>query len=206
MKKIIFLVIIIHIYSLFAQDGWQWQNPLPFGDAIQKVFFIDELDGWMAPFNPTLLRTTDGGDNWEIIYTDIIFNDIFFIDPLEGWAIGDSTVEGTLYSIYHTTDGGETWEIQLADTTVRYDIYFVDRLHGWACGGGPGGTLVSTKNGGKKWKRQAEGLFGLGDVIFGITFIDSLKGWTVGGINWGLYTLDGGRPGRETPAWREHES
>lgn len=179
------IICLIWFNSSVLPQGWEWQNPLPFGDSIQKVFFVDNQHGWMAPLNTTLLRTTDSGQNWEILYTDILFNDIHFIDPLEGWGVGrPGFVPSTRNSVYHTIDGGLTWEIQLADTFVSTDVYFLDHLHGWAAGG----DLFHTADGGQTWRKQIDN-----EIVVGVTFLDTLKGWAVGAFSYGLRTIDGGQ-------------
>lgn len=184
--------LLIFTFRPTYSQGWQWQNPLPFGDPITQVFFVDKQYGWMTPKNRTLLRTTDGGENWEILPVGIFFEDIHFITALEGWGIGrEEIVPENRNNIYHTKDGGLTWEIQLADTTVEHDIFFVDRYHGWATGPS---TILRTRDGGKTWIRQGDEAFRIsGDNILGITFIDTLKGWAVGGLIFGLHTEDGGK-------------
>lgn len=188
--RIIPINILLFIINIFSQ-GWQWQNPLPFGDPISKVYFVDSQHGWMLPQNPTLLRTINGGQSWEILYTDIVFNDVHFINASEGWGIGRPYFEQDWNSIFHTTDGGSSWDIQLADTTVRYDILFVDSLYGWASG--DAGTLMHTNDGGNTWQRQAEGEIVPWEPIFGVLFLNRLKGWAVGGLTWGIHTIDGGQ-------------
>ncbi|MDZ7369508.1 MAG: YCF48-related protein [candidate division KSB1 bacterium] len=174
-------------------QGWQWQNPLPQGDGLNLVTFVDRHHGWITSSGPILLRTKDGGKNWEILRTGIVFNDVHFIDPLEGWGIGNSRLEVIKWNIYHTTDGGATWEVQLADTTTRYDIFFLDAKHGWATNNKlESDELLFTNDGGKSWMQQAQGEFRPNDEIRGITFLDLLKGWVVGFSRWGIRTTDGG--------------
>ncbi|GKS62667.1 hypothetical protein YTPLAS21_21250 [Candidatus Nitrosocosmicus sp.] len=176
--------------NVFSQ-GWQWQNPLPFGDAIEKVYFVDDQHGWILPKNATLLRTADGGGNWELLHINILFTDIHFINPLEGWGIGrPQFVPEIKRNIYHTVDGGLSWEIQLADTNVYYDIFFVNELYGWATSDG---DLFHTHDGGDTWLKQAGGEFRPVDIVHGVTFLDTLKGWAVGGLLWGIRTFDGGQ-------------
>lgn len=198
----VFSVLILFVNTPLAQ-GWQWLNPKPFGDPILDVFFINENIGWMAPDNTTLLKTTNGGNKWQIIYTDILFENLSFINTLEGWGIGRTNQYYETNSIYHTIDGGVTWEIQLSDTSVRYEIFFINEKIGWATGTGdfsgstPGTVdhyshLYKTTDGGKTWNLDAINQLGIGDSHKGVHFLDSLKGWLVGGISYGVFTTDGG--------------
>lgn len=179
--------------NLIAQ-GWQWQNPLPQGDDLKSVVFVDRSHGWIASSGPTLLRTVDGGQNWELLRPGIIFNDLHFINSDEGWGIGAPRIDISRWGIYHTINRGATWEIQLADTSTRYDIFFHDAMHGWATSNRVGlDELLYTNDGGKNWCPRAQGMFRFNDEIFGLAFLDSLRGWAVGGTFWGIRTIDGGK-------------
>lgn len=180
--------------TLCHAQGWQWQNPLPQGDNLSLVTFVDRNHGWIVSEGPILLRTQDAGSNWEILRTGIVFNDIHFIDPLEGWGIGNPRFDVSRWSIYHTTDGGANWQVQLADTTARYDIFFLDSTHGWVTKDDAiPDELLYTRDGGKNWEVQAQGQFRLNDELFGVRFLNLMKGWAVGGTFWGIQTNDGGK-------------
>jgi len=181
------LILCFYPTLLFAQ-GWGWQNPQPFGDSIRNIFFLDDQYGWMMPSNNTLLRTINGGANWEILYEGIVFNDMHFVTPNEGWGIGRLEQWRSSNSIYHTTNGGESWSLQLPDTSVRYDIFFLDSQTGWASG--DGGTLVKTSDGGTSWEFLNVGT--VFDMLQGVYFKDLLNGWAVGGFQSGYRTRDGG--------------
>ena len=43
--KISLLVFIISI-TTSAQEGWFWQNPLPQGNTLYSIFFINPNTGW----------------------------------------------------------------------------------------------------------------------------------------------------------------
>ena len=44
--------------------GWSWQNPLPQGNWLHGVDFVDVNTGTAVGDGGTILRTTDGGDTW----------------------------------------------------------------------------------------------------------------------------------------------
>ena len=77
-------------------------------DEIRAVFFIDANTGWAVggATNRTMVKTTDGGLNWQSIAASNISSnqmyDIAFFDANTGWLV-------TFDSIYMTTDGGTTW-------------------------------------------------------------------------------------------------
>lgn len=199
-KRLLLLLIVCVIWLLLCPQpalhaqGWQWQNPLPQGDNLNSIFFVDRQHGWITSDGPILLYTRNGGKNWEILRTGIVFNDVHFINPWEGWGIGNSRLEVIKWNIYHTTDGGATWEVQLADTTARYDIFFLDAKHGWATSSKVApNELLFTSDGGKTWQPQAQSQFRFTDEIFDVKFLNLMQGWAVGGLLWGIRTMDGGR-------------
>src|SRR6185369_17159924 len=45
---------------------WEWQNPLPQGNAISAIRFAsDKLHGWAVGADGVILYTADGGFRWE---------------------------------------------------------------------------------------------------------------------------------------------
>ena len=187
------LATLLAFISTGYTQGWQWQNPLPQGDNLSLVTFVDRDHGWIVSEGPILLSTQDAGSHWEILRTGIVFTDIHFIDPLEGWGIGNPRFDVSRWSIYHTTDGGASWQVQLADTTARYDIFFLDDKYGWVTNNKvETDELLYTRDGGNTWESQAEGQARPNDEIFGVKFLNPMKGWAVGG-RWGIQTNDGGK-------------
>jgi hypothetical protein len=49
-----------------AQSGWFWQNPLPQGNPLIAVSFVDANTGTAVGEYGTILRTTDGGATWTL--------------------------------------------------------------------------------------------------------------------------------------------
>jgi photosystem II stability/assembly factor-like uncharacterized protein len=151
-----------------------------------------------APADP-LTKVTIENPKWEIVrrsnLTDKNLRAIYFVDSLTGWAAGDA---GT---VYRTTDGGRTWKLLVTNTSVNINrIHFVDWNTGWMLGEAPGKddgpsqtVLLSTINGGRKWKRQP-----LPDVV-SFYFIDAKTGWAAGRDAKLLKTTDGGA------TWQNYE-
>jgi len=96
-------------------------------EASQDLFdlkFIDNLIGWVAADNGTLLSTTDGGENWQ--RTTVAAGAIRALSATDRdtvWAIADSGIV-LKYS-------GKTWDVvrQLPDRNLTA-IHFADPLHG----------------------------------------------------------------------------
>jgi len=83
-----------------------------------------------------IMRTTDGGINWNTQETDTLgnINKSFFIDNNNGWIIGGSGGS----NLYKTIDGGKTWILKyISDNSSFTDICFSDLNHGVAVGSRP---------------------------------------------------------------------
>jgi photosystem II stability/assembly factor-like uncharacterized protein len=163
-KLIIFLIFTLSTYS--QQQSWFWQNPYPQGNDLYDVSFIDSLHGWAVGYyitlnyNSTIIKTTDGGKNWSVIYTNMIrCNNIYFINEKRGFIGSDSG------RILITNDGGYNWEIyQTNNKSYIYGkAFFLDSLNGWLEGG------LQTTDGGNTWFS--------GQSLYSICFVDSLNGW-----------------------------
>ena len=151
MKKFILtlslLTIIVNVS--FSQPGWFWQNPLPQGNSLGSVKFINTSTGWAVGSLGTILRTTNGGTTWTLQLSGTTNNlsGVSFTDANNGTAVGNY---GT---IVRTTDGGANWNSQSSSTTNSlWSISFTDANNGTAVG--RGGTILRTTNGGGTFVNQ----------------------------------------------------
>jgi len=95
--------------------------------------FINPNTGWatveQSTFQYTLIRTTNQGTNWNIIYSDAadVIN-IQFIDDTLGYAMGYNGNNILL----KTTNSGYNWTImQSSESYVYSGFYFVNKDTGW---------------------------------------------------------------------------
>ena len=132
-----------------AGRGWEWQNPLPQGNAISAIRFAgDKLHGWAVGADGVILYTADGGFRWENQPTRLInaLNGLYVFDRQHAFAVGARGL------ILETRNGGEKWiEIKTPAKDHLYSITFAadDRRHGWAVG--TYGCIVTTSDGGASW-------------------------------------------------------
>jgi photosystem II stability/assembly factor-like uncharacterized protein len=153
------------------------------------VYFVNELTGWIAGRRvpqtaavSVILRTTDGGANWNpsstVMGPNIDLNDIFFLNTTTGWVAGDScpSFVSCVNVIKKTTNGGVTWFRQdpITDQSLTA-IAFSTSEKGWAVG--TFGTLLKTTNGGLDWDFDNSGV---GQGLFDLCLRAEQGGWIVG--------------------------
>ena len=114
---------------------------------LERLYFADALHGWAVGWVGTMLRTSDGGKNWELIKSPAAqwsLNSVYFRDDKNGWAVGFAG------QILRSRDGGATWAVQ--ESPVRswlMSILFETPNRGWIAS--DDGFLVS-EDGGETWK------------------------------------------------------
>ena len=176
----------------FCVAQWTWQNPLPQGNRLGEVQFVDSLHGWIRTQGGTILRTTSGGVIWENEATGAQspYNWLlrtWFLDQAHGWAVGSVSFFAA------TSNGGKTWEQRQVPDSLQssfLSVFFIDSLRGYI--GSDFGRIHRTTDGGATW--FLNNVFFPRDVM-SICFVDSLKGFAtlVGALPVPLYiTSDGG--------------
>lgn len=160
--------------------------------SLHNLYFLNENLGWACGFEGTILKTTNGGDEWNShnIGTNDDAHAIFFLDSLVGWAVLYEYIPDRHGSIIHTTDGGISWNVQLSIFGYTlHSIHFSDEDYGWVAGSN--GIVYHTTNGGISWLQQYPQT--QGGWLWPIFFIDDNLGWTVGDPLFGLFkSTDGG--------------
>ncbi len=128
---------------------------------LRGIYFLNETIGFVCGGEKNqsgiILKTTDGGSNWQKVYSGTLaLRDITFVNDSLGFACGDSVL------ILKTIDGGATWnKLPLPFTPVHItpftSIQFTDAEHGYVCGGEnwESGLAFRTHDGGINWDYQA---------------------------------------------------
>ncbi|MBI5726537.1 MAG: T9SS type A sorting domain-containing protein, partial [Ignavibacteriales bacterium] len=137
-------------YSLanyYTTDGglsWTRANIYNYSNTqepMYKFMFLNKNTAYAASMGG-ILKTTDGGKNWNGILSDAPSLSVFAQDSLEIWAVGAK--------IYRAFDGGIKWEQHsVAGFTFAYDIFFLDHQNGWIINKDK--YLCRTTNGGETW-------------------------------------------------------
>src|SRR5258706_12368068 len=100
------LLLVLPVSSAAQQpqpSGWQWQNPLPQGNTINSVrFAADKKNGWAVGSDGAILRTRNGGFEWEPQPSPAInnFYGLYLRDKKR------ASISGSGRGIMHTSYGG----------------------------------------------------------------------------------------------------
>ncbi len=125
---------------------------------LKSVHFTDQNTGYICGYN-LILKTTNGGLNWNNSFLQGKHNSIVFQNNLTGYVSSDSG------KIYKTTNSGLNWTIQNSGTIKNLtSITFLNSETGIVTGYGK--TLLKTTNGGNNW-------FSIANIIWEIDFLAS---------------------------------
>ena len=192
----ILVFVIAFNFSDNPAGGWYQQFfPDLHGAFITDITFTDSLTGYAVTKRDTggttyILKTTNGGDNWNIILTDYrVFTKVQFLNNDTGFACTKyGTPNGRLYK---TVNGGMNWTIINSPLSEYDDMYALNENEIWitddlAFDGG----LYRTTNGGLNWQlkhynitHNAEKIF-MFNSNFGFMQLYSLYRTTNAGTTW----------------------
>ncbi len=142
------------IKSTDAGGSWEYIAMSDYAIALVEVLFVDEQFGYASGQDSNggiILRTEDGGANWEQIYNSgnpgeyvwklqLMENNTYIYGSVE------SGFQGKLIKSF---DSGATWETKnFPDPNVQ-GIGFVSPTHGWM--GGHNSGFYETTDGGNTW-------------------------------------------------------
>jgi len=162
-------------------------QPNPAVASINKIFPLNS-DTVYAVGDWTILKTTNGGENWIGIRAGgpnsgfAILEGAYFINEQTGWLCGSVT-------IMKTTNGCQTFDSARIDGNM-HDIYFKDSLNGVMVGEG---VIFKTTNGGVNWFRgNVNSVTYRNPFLYRVSFINDLTGFTCGFTNVVFKTTDYG--------------
>lgn len=175
MKKLIYKFVIIFIIFTsqfsFSQTGWIWQNPLPHGNNVNVVKFLNVNTGWYFSGVGNNYKTTNAGSNWiqEILPSskEIYSARFYKFDSLfyTCWLGGDSGI------LLKSTNSGNNWFIIYSPiNSVITDVYFLNPYTGYIAAS----NLYKTTNAGNSWITC---LSYLDTFIRSIFFLNDSVGW-----------------------------
>jgi photosystem II stability/assembly factor-like uncharacterized protein len=127
-----------------AGDSWI-ETSGPERKIMNDVFFLNRNIGFAAGSEGTLLRTTNGGSQWE----DISFGETRPFLSVFGLTANDMWL-GANQRIYHSADMGETWQEKFATLGLNViDILAINTSNILACS--PSGVIIRSADSGTTW-------------------------------------------------------
>ncbi len=169
---ILFIVLILFVSEISGQCQY-----IPLSgklEELEKISFIDSMNGMIGTWEGVVLRTSDGGYTWleqDIRYgTSLRVHAVSMADSSVAYAV---TSEG---EVFKTLDGGASWVSKGWPTgSYLYAVSFIDANHGSVTGGY--GEIGCTTDGGNSWTLASLG----GDITFyNIAYVDSQTIFAVG--------------------------
>ncbi|MEZ5347311.1 MAG: hypothetical protein R2681_17320 [Pyrinomonadaceae bacterium] len=158
-------IFILSFLFLFSTANAQWQKQDVKTDAsFRGLDVVSEKIVWASGTGGTVIRSTDGGENWDVIKVPgaekLDFRDIEAFDANTAYIL--SIGNGESSRIYKTTDGGKNWVLQF---TNKVEAAFFDSIAFWDKNNGMAQSdpvdgkyyLVATKDGGKTWTKVDTG-------------------------------------------------
>jgi photosystem II stability/assembly factor-like uncharacterized protein len=170
-----------------APSTWQLQNSGT-TNALNSLYIMGDSLGWIVGSQETILKTIDGGDNWqENTPGDLMqdLKDIMFSGICCGWIVGHHNEEGTIGGkVLYSLDLGETWEENISFPYPLNSVFASQSSLTWVAG--ENGFIAFSSNSGQSWiYTNTSG----NENINSIFFIDDDIGWVVGD-NASIYTSE----------------
>ena len=141
----------------------QWtQMSVETSASFRGLSAIGGMVMWASGTNGTVIRTTDGGEHWDVRIVEgaekLDFRGVVAFDGENAVVMSSGNAEEGLARIYTTQDGGKNWKLAFENKTkgVFLDgMAFWDREHGIVLSDPVDGKFVlfATSDGGQNWKR-----------------------------------------------------
>jgi photosystem II stability/assembly factor-like uncharacterized protein len=182
--KLLTFILILSLGSLYSQQGWFWQNPLPQGNSLGYVNFWGN-NGLAIGYGSTILKTSNNGLNWTLFNVPA-YNIVYqtFVFDLNNYCLA---TDGNL--LKKTTNGGASWFSNEFISGITPKLFFVNMNTGYSIVYADyNSTLVlyKTTNGGINWNLNKTDTSSRINAIF---FPDVSTGYMAGSrSNSALYT------------------
>ncbi len=188
MKKIIYILFTFHILLLTLNAQWVQQNS-GVSTSLYMIQFVNRYTGWATGSNSTIIKTTNGGENWFQQPCNLSasknLNGLCMLDVNNGYIVGAHE------TILKTVNGGLNWIIirdgPVAQGNTYNAVWFINSSTGLTCGFV--GVVLRTTNGGLNWDSLN---VGSNAILNDIQFFNSQTGWVCGDVGYLRKTTNGG--------------
>jgi len=195
-KKLVVILLFYHFFLAAVSAQWI-QQVSGTTDQLLRVKFINRYTGWTCGYNGRMLKTTNGGINWNIQNTGISGITLRSLNVVDSNILYSVGLQRT---IIKTTNGGNNWIIlndgQMGSSSY-WGSYFINASTGWICSNSQ--KILKTTNGGISF----DSVYIPTTFMYDVYFINPLEGLacgqgasmyktTNGGLNWSFITVPTG--------------
>jgi photosystem II stability/assembly factor-like uncharacterized protein len=193
MKNRTLILLLICFHTMNSNAQWQWRHPLPQGNPLYSISFVDDHTGFAVGACGTILKTTNGGETWTITENQgsCELYKSHFPTGSTGYTIGS---DYRAYPVSHnklilkTTDGGSHWFTVFHNDMKKFNsLWFTSETTGYTAGND--GIIRKATDGGLTWWNY---FTPPGADLNDIAFFDSLTGIAIGYNGVLVRTTDGG--------------
>ncbi|MCB0724367.1 MAG: T9SS type A sorting domain-containing protein [Ignavibacteriae bacterium] len=190
-----FIIVLTKPVMSQVNNDYKWLHPKPQGNSLNWIKMWDANNWYACGAGTTFMKTSDGGNTWEIRNSYLLSDDIKLLDFLDMEFINMNTgyACGSEGKFYKTTNAGETWDSStvISNSILWYDTYWIDQNTGFLSGTKPTCIAVTT-DGGTTWVQPgtppnytAYSVFALSpDSILLSCEQGKVSKTTNGGVNW----------------------
>ncbi len=187
MEKVAFFSIafLLLVDSGPAQTGWQWQNPLPQGNALYSLSIVVN-EGWAVGPLGTAVHTSDAGASWEKVDlgTTENLNCVFMHSETQIFVVGDN---GLILYLYYD---GANLDVTQQDGGTTEDLRSItSHTNGCLWIAGENGTVLRSTDMGRTWNKQN---VRYDNNLYSIHNIECTTAWAVGLDGFIMHTTDWG--------------
>ncbi len=143
---------------------------------VSFFYFTDSKNGYATVNDGSVLKTTDGGQNWTSLNlgVDLWGSGIYFFSKDTGFVGGKTNGEA---AIFKTVNAGGSWE-PIVSSNMIYRLSFADREHGFALSVDTtgAGKIIKSTDGGDTWLDETTPKSNLRSIYF----LNTNLGYAVG--------------------------
>ncbi len=146
-------LLILSSFRLYAQvnEGWTEIGNAAYNSQLYDIAFPTATNGFAVGSGGSVLKTTDGGQNWTAIDIGVNYSlfQIQFTSDTVGYIFGGVKIGPRMTKVLKTTDGGQNWtEVYSYTGDYLSDMFFLNDSLGWLSGYN---KIISTSDGGVNW-------------------------------------------------------
>ncbi|MDD5363466.1 MAG: YCF48-related protein [Ignavibacteria bacterium] len=188
-KKFLIFILLLDLTYLASICECQWiEQNSGTTELLRDVQFVNLFTGWAVGDNGTIIKTTNGGNNWINVSNPATGKPLMSVHPVNPNVV---YVVGWFETIIKTTNGGDNWIIikngPWGQGNNYETAYFLDVNTGWITG--CCGIILKTINGGDSLSVYN---FPLGELLRDIYFINAQTGIATGSSLGTYKTTNGG--------------